>query len=84
MCTDTDVTFEYEMPYQNSVSKNPGFDEMKKVVVDRCIRPQVEEIWKTNEVGTGLCKSRFHTEGERGCLNYIIITLSRIISCMSK
>ena len=41
---------EYQLPYYDSVSHDPSFEEMRKVVVGQNIRPGIEKRWKDDEV----------------------------------
>ena len=41
---------EYQLPYFDSVSHDPSFEEMRKVVVGQNIRPGIEKRWKDDEV----------------------------------
>ena len=44
---------EYQLPYFDSVSHDPSFEEMRKVVVGQNIRPGIEKRWKDDEVCVG-------------------------------
>ena len=44
---------EYQLPYYDSVSHDPSFEEMRKVVVGQNIRPGIEKRWKDDEVCVG-------------------------------
>ena len=47
---------EYQLPYFDSVSHDPSFEEMRKVVVGQNIRPGIEKRWKDDEVCVwGVC-----------------------------
>jgi len=41
-------TYEYKLPFQDEVGKNPSLEEMKEVVVDKCMRPVIQESWLKN------------------------------------
>lgn len=40
---------EYQLPYFDAVTRDPSFDEMKKVVAVQEVRPTIEERWKDDE-----------------------------------
>ena len=46
---------DYQLPYFDSVSHDPSFEEMKKVVVGQEIRPKIEKRWKEDEVCVCVC-----------------------------
>ena len=46
---------DYQLPYFDSVSHDPSFEEMRKVVVGQEIRPMIEKRWKEDEVCVCVC-----------------------------
>ena len=45
------VTEEYKLPYEAEISKNPSIEEMKKLVVEDRVRPQMKtgnREWRSN------------------------------------
>ena len=42
---------DYQMPYYDAVTSDPSVEQMKEVVCDKRIRPQLPEEWETFEVG---------------------------------
>ena len=47
---DADLDPGYQMPYHDNVNSDPSIEEMKEVVCDMKIRPQLPEQWETFEV----------------------------------
>ena len=47
---DSDPDTGYQMPYHDNVNSDPSIEEMKEVVCDMKIRPQLPEQWETFEV----------------------------------
>ena len=47
---DPDPDTSYQMPYHDNVHSDPSIEEMKEVVCDMKIRPQLPEQWETFEV----------------------------------
>ena len=41
---------DYQMPYYDAVTSDPSVEQMKEVVCDKRIRPQLPEEWETFEV----------------------------------
>ena len=41
---------DYQMPYYDAVASDPSIEQMKEVVCDKKIRPQLPEEWETFEV----------------------------------
>nr|SCC77930.1 BMPR_SD [Suberites domuncula] len=40
---------EHQIPYQNSLCEHPTIDDIRRVVVEQCVRPELEERWKDDE-----------------------------------
>lgn len=38
------------MPFQDEVGVNPSLEEMKEVVVDKCVRPVIKPEWLKHHV----------------------------------
>ncbi|XP_014679189.1 PREDICTED: bone morphogenetic protein receptor type-1B-like [Priapulus caudatus] len=48
-CSSAGIIEEYQPPYYDTVSPDPGFDEMRKVVSIERIRPTIPNRWSCNE-----------------------------------
>ena len=46
----------YHPPYYDVVGNDPDFDEMKKIVVDENMRPDVLPEWNCQQVRTSVLK----------------------------
>lgn len=55
---------EYQLPYYDLVPSDPSIEEMRKVVCDQKLRPNVPNWWQSYEV----CPrpSTLHTSGPSG------------------
>ena len=42
---------DYQMPYHDTVASDPSIEQMKEIVCDKKVRPQLPEEWETFEVG---------------------------------
>lgn len=46
---------EYQLPYYDLVPSDPSIEEMRKVVCDQKLRPNIPNWWQSYEVGNSLC-----------------------------
>ncbi|XP_074030268.1 bone morphogenetic protein receptor type-1B-like isoform X1 [Leptinotarsa decemlineata] len=47
---DEQFDLEYQIPFQDNVSNNPTFEEMKEVVCVKKIRPEIPDSWDNHEI----------------------------------
>ena len=57
---------DYEIPYYDQVANDPSFDEMKAVVYDKGIRPQVSNKWHSDDVSNDSYNSGTYNCNEGG------------------
>lgn len=58
---------EYQLPYYDLVPSDPSIEEMRRVVCEQKLRPNVPNWWQSYEVSSSLNSSFF---GARACERY--------------
>lgn len=63
---------EYQLPYYDLVPSDPSIEEMRKVVCDQKLRPNVPNWWQSYEVFHTMCTLKKTTAALTVFLKYIL------------
>lgn len=49
---------EYKLPYEEQVGKSPNLEDMKLCVLQKKVRPTIQEAWKNHSVSVDFLESK--------------------------